>query len=136
TTKKDLYERVFRTPDYFCYDPDTHQLQGWRLNKSMRYEALAANERGWLWSEELGLWLGTWSGKYQGDRATWLRFYDGEYRLVLTASEAEQQGAAAEHQRADATATKLETVAAELARLKALLASKGILPEAAEDASE
>jgi Uma2 family endonuclease len=122
TTKKDIYERVFRTPDYFCYDPDTQQLRGWRLNKRMRYKLLAPNDRGWLWSEELGLWVGTWTGKYQGDEATWLRFYDKELRLVLTASEAEQQRA--------------DTAAAELARLKALLASKGILPEAGCKAGE
>src|SRR5947209_5684265 len=26
TTKKRLYERTFRTPEYFCYDPDTQRL--------------------------------------------------------------------------------------------------------------
>jgi Uma2 family endonuclease len=29
TTKKDLYEQVFRTPEYYCYDPDGQELQGW-----------------------------------------------------------------------------------------------------------
>jgi Uma2 family endonuclease len=125
TTKKDVYERVFRTPDYFCYDPDAKQLQGWRLNPSMRYEPLPRNERGWLWSEELGLWLGAWTGKYLGEQATWLRFYDAEHQLVLTASEAAQH-------RAQASAAKLDAVAAELTQLKALLASKGILPEDAD----
>jgi Uma2 family endonuclease len=129
TTKKDIYEKVFRTPDYFCYDPDTQQLQGWRLTKRKRYTPLVPNERGWLWSEELGLWVGTWTGKYQGDEATWLRFYDTQFRLVLTASEMEQQRAEAERQRAD-------TAAAELARLRAFLARKGILPAAGEDAGE
>ena len=133
TTKKDIYERVFRTPDYFCYDPDVQQLQGWRLNKRKRYEPLLPNDKGWLWSEELGLWVGTWTGKYQGDEATWLRFYDADGRLVLTAAEAEQRNAQSERQRAEATAAKLEGVAAELARLKALLARKGIIPEASEE---
>ena len=150
TTKKDVYEKQFRTPDYFCYDPRTLRLQGWRLNKRRRYKALVPNERGWLWSEELGLWLGTWTGKYQGEEATWLRFYDSEYRLVFTASEAEQQSAEAERQRAETERQRAETerrraeterqraeaTAAELAQLKALLASKGLLPEAAEDADK
>jgi Uma2 family endonuclease len=136
TTKKEIYERVFRTPDYFCYDPDTQQLQGWRLNKRKRYEPLVPNDRGWLWSMELGLWVGTWTGKYQGDEATWLRFYDTRSRLVLTAAETEQQIAQTERRRAEATAAKLEEVASELARLKALLARKGILPEATDDGSE
>jgi Uma2 family endonuclease len=136
TTKKDIYERVFRTPDYFCYDPDRKRLQGWRLSKRRRYKPLVPNERGWLWSEELGLWVGSWTGKYQGDEATWLRFYDAECRLVLTASEAEQQRAEAEHRRAEDEHQRAETAVAELAQLKALLARKGILPEAAEDPSE
>jgi Uma2 family endonuclease len=143
TTKKEIYEKVFRTPDYFCYDPDTQHLRGWRLNERKRYELLIPNDKGWLWSEELGLWVGTWTGKYQGDEATWLRFYDTKRRLVLTAAEAEQRIAGAERRRAEAerqraedTARKLETVAAELAELKALLARKGILPEAADDASK
>ena len=129
TTKKDIYEQVFRTPDYFCYDPDTRQLQGWRLNTAVQYEPLIPNERGWLWSEELGLWLGTWTGKYQGDEATWLRFYDAEYRLVPTAAEAAQQAAEAAQQRA-------ENTAAELARLKDLRNGKPIPPEASGDAGE
>jgi Uma2 family endonuclease len=57
TTKKGLYERVFRTGEYFCYDPDTHELRGWRLVK-MRYEEIKPSERGWLLSEQLGVWLG------------------------------------------------------------------------------
>jgi Uma2 family endonuclease len=150
TTKKDIYEKVFRTPDYFCYDPDKQRLLGWRLNKRRRYSALVPNERGWLWSEELGLWIGTWTGKYQGDEATWLRFYDAEFQLVLTAAEAEQQTAEAEHRRAKAERQRAEaehrraeaerkradTAAGELARLKALLARKGIHPETAEEANE
>lgn len=32
TTKKNLYERTFRTPDYFVYDPfDPDSLRGWHL---------------------------------------------------------------------------------------------------------
>ncbi len=57
TTKKKLYEKTFRTPEYFCYDPDEKKLQGWKLVNS-NYQKLKPNEKGWLWSEELGLWLG------------------------------------------------------------------------------
>jgi hypothetical protein len=39
-------------------------------------------------TEELGLWLGTWRGQYQGYEAVWLRFYDAEGRLVPTRAEA------------------------------------------------
>jgi Uma2 family endonuclease len=88
TTKRALYERTFRTAEYFCYDPQTEQLEGWRPGSRRRYRAIPANERGWMEAEELGLWLGTWRGQYQGYEAVWLRFYDSEGRLVPTRAEA------------------------------------------------
>ena len=39
TTKRRIYERTFRTPEYFLYDPDTQQLEGYRLNAKRRYQA-------------------------------------------------------------------------------------------------
>lgn len=43
-TKKDIYERVFRTPDYFIFDPfDPNSLQGWHLDASQRYRSLVPN---------------------------------------------------------------------------------------------
>lgn len=88
TTKKTLYERTFRTPEYICYDPQSQQLEGWRLGGRQRYRSISADGRGWLWLEELDLWLGPWTGEYQGATAVWLRFYDHEGRLALTRAEA------------------------------------------------
>ena len=45
TTKKDLYEQIFRTPEYFCYDPETAGLRGWRLERT-RYQELPVDDRG------------------------------------------------------------------------------------------
>jgi Uma2 family endonuclease len=132
TTKKAVYETVFRTPEYFCYDPDTQQLEGWRLGAGLRYAALTPNERGWLWSEQLGLWLGTWTGSFQGDEAVWLRFYDADGQLVWTGFEAEQQRAEAERQRAEDQRQRAEAAEAEVARLKALLAQRGTPPGSTE----
>ena len=87
TTKRTLYERTFRAFEYFCYDPDAEQLEGWRLGPRQRYRAIEADERGWMEVEELGLWLGTWRGRYQGFEAVWLRFYDAEGRPVPTQAE-------------------------------------------------
>ncbi|MCS6859454.1 MAG: Uma2 family endonuclease [Abditibacteriales bacterium] len=100
TTKKDLYEQTFRTPNYFCYDPDTQTLEGWRL-RCQKYEPLEPNERGWLWSDQLGLWLGLWQGTYLNEENTWLRFYDTQGVLVPTFGEAAQQRAEQERQRAE-----------------------------------
>jgi Uma2 family endonuclease len=108
TTKRTLYERTFRTFEYFCYDPDAEQLEGWRLGPRQRYRATEPNERGWMEVEELGVWLGTWRGQYQGFEAVWLRFYDAEGRLVPT------QGELAEA--AEAEVARLKERLAELER--------------------
>ncbi|MBD2778596.1 Uma2 family endonuclease [Iningainema tapete] len=89
--KKDIYEQVFRTPDYFVYDPfNPDSLQGWHLDLSSGYQPLELNEQGWLWCQSLGLWLGTWQGTIDRETALWLRFYDGEGNLVLLPEEAAQ----------------------------------------------
>ncbi|HIK09909.1 MAG TPA: Uma2 family endonuclease [Oscillatoriaceae cyanobacterium M33_DOE_052] len=100
--KKDLYERVFRTPDYFVYNPfKRNSLQGWHLDASQHYQPLVPNERGWLWCETLGFWLGTWEGTIDREGAVWLRFYDGEGNLVPLPEEAAQQLAEQERQNAE-----------------------------------
>ena len=87
--KKDIYEQIFRTPDYYVFDPfDPNSLQGWHLDANQRYQPLVANERGWLWCQRLGLWLGTWEGIIDRVGAVWLRFYDRAGNLVPLPEEA------------------------------------------------
>ena len=73
--KKKTYEKVFHTSEYFIYDPDSRRLEGWRLNDKQRYRALRANERGWLWCEQLELWLGTLTCSYLGKEEVYLRLF-------------------------------------------------------------
>lgn len=107
--KKDLYEAVFKTRNYFVFDPfDINSLRGWHLDGNLRYQSLVPNEQGWLWCEILGFWLGTWEGVLQKETAPWLRFYDREGNLVLLPEEAERQRAEAERQRAERLAARLK----------------------------
>ncbi|HKZ82434.1 MAG TPA: Uma2 family endonuclease [Anaerolineae bacterium] len=119
-TKKDLYERTFKTPEYFCYNPDTRELLGWQLEKQ-RYVPLQPSARGHLWSEQFQVWLGLWEGDYEGIQATWLRFHDAAGRLLPTGEEAERRRAEAEHQRAEAERQRADAAEAELVRLRAEL---------------
>lgn len=110
--KKDLYEKTFRTPDYFVFDPfDPASLAGWRLDLTHGYQPLTMNEHGWLWCETLQLWVGTWEGVIDREPMTgtcsWLRFYTPQGDLVLLPEEAAQQRAEQEKQRADRLAAKL-----------------------------
>ncbi len=138
TRKKDLYERTFHTPEYFLYDPDTRELEGWRLGADQRYERLKPNEQGRLWSQELGVWVGTWRGSFQGHlENVWLRFYTDQGELVPLFAEREQREAVKEKDRAEKEKDRAEKekdradrAQAELARLKAFLAEKGLAPPA------
>ncbi|MCS6850201.1 MAG: Uma2 family endonuclease [Gemmataceae bacterium] len=98
--KKALYQNIFRTPEYFCFDPDTQRLEGWRLHGD-QYVDIPADARGWMWSEQVQLWLGTWTGSYFGMPATFLRFYDAAGQVVPTQGEAARSQADAERQRAE-----------------------------------
>ena len=49
--KKQLYQDIFRTPDYFWFDPYTLEFAGFQLNYR-QYEAISLNDQGWLWSNE------------------------------------------------------------------------------------
>ncbi len=117
-SKKQLYERVFRTAEYFCYGPDPTfgtqpTLQGWVLVRG-QYEAIEPDTRGWLWSNQLGAWLGEWEGQYHEMQNRWLRLYDPTGQLILTraeAAEAEAERAQAEAERAQAEAERAQAEA-------------------------
>jgi Uma2 family endonuclease len=130
--KKERYEHVFHTPEYFLYYPDEQRLAGWQLVGGA-YEPITPDDRKRLWSNELGLWLATWPGySNNGEYNTWLRFYDEQGVLVPTEAEAATARAEAEAQariEAEARATveaqaraeaeaKIAALEAELARLK------------------
>ncbi|HEY9650777.1 MAG TPA: Uma2 family endonuclease, partial [Coleofasciculaceae cyanobacterium] len=80
--KKQLYQDVFRTPDYFWFDPNSLEFKGFHLLDG-EYQELQANEQGWLWSKQLGLYLGINESK--------LRFFTPEGQLIPTPQEAAEQ---------------------------------------------
>jgi hypothetical protein len=115
--KKDLYGRIWRTPEYFLYEPETLKLEGFRLAGGS-YHPLAPDGQGRLWSEQLGVSLGLWRGVAGGREDDWVRLFRPDGSLVPTEAEAERQRADDECQRA--------TVAeAEVDRLRALIEELG-----------
>jgi Uma2 family endonuclease len=113
TVKKDLYARVFQTPEYFLYEPATGELEGFCLVGD-RYQRLFPDAENRIWSEKLGLKLGLWNGLRTGVETTWVRLFEADGRLVPTEAEAERQ-------RADTERRRAEAAEAELARLRAKL---------------
>ena len=118
TGKKTIYEQMLKTSEYLVYDPDTEGLRGWRLAAG-RYEPITPNEQGWLWCNELGLWLGVADYQFveQAGPVKVLRFFDETGQLVLTEAEAAAQ-------RAESEAEARRAAEAEIDRLKTLLAKK------------
>jgi len=106
--KKQLYEKVFKTKDYFVFHPfKVNSLQGWSLHNYNGYQPITPNQQDWLWCESLGLWLGIWNGTVEDDNNAWLRFYDADGNLVLLPEEAQQQRAEAQQQRVERLAARL-----------------------------
>ena len=93
--KKQIYQDIFRTPDYFWFDPDSLEFQGFTLIRGA-YEPIEPSEQGWLWSQQLGLYLGIEQRQ--------LRYFTPDGELVPTPEEAAkqaQQQAEQERQRAE-----------------------------------
>lgn len=106
TEKRDLYAGVFRTAEYFLYEPETRTLEGLRL-AGRAYRPIRPDGHGRLWSEKLGLFVGAWTGPVEGRTYEWVRLFQPDGSLVPTAEE------------------RAEAAEAELARLRALLAERG-----------
>ncbi|MGK7944175.1 MAG: Uma2 family endonuclease [Microcystaceae cyanobacterium] len=77
--KKEIYQDVFQTPDYFWFDPYTLEFKGFTLIDN-QYQPINPNEQGWLWSKELGLYLGIYEDE--------LRYFTPDGELVLKPQEA------------------------------------------------
>jgi Uma2 family endonuclease len=134
TVKKDLYEQVFRTKDYFIFDPLKPDIfQGWTLDQNQCYQELVPNEHGWLWSETLEMWLGTWQGTFEGGTTRWLRFYDRQGNLLpMPEEEAQQQAEQAQQQaeqaqqQAEQERQRAEQAEQRLAELQQRLLERGL----------
>jgi len=114
TDKKSLYQNIFRTPEYFWFSPLTLEFAGFRL-EGQRYQPIPPDERGWRWSEVLGLYLGAADGR--------LRYFEPDGAIVPTPAEAalreihhaeqERQRAEQERQRAEHLAQRLRDLGVE-----------------------
>jgi Uma2 family endonuclease len=130
TTKKEIYQDIFRTPEYFWFSPDTLEFQGFHIVDG-EYEGLQPNEQGRLWSKQLQLFLGIHEQK--------LRFFSPEGELVPTPKESAQtekqqrevtqQQLEATQQQLEAERQQKETERQQKEKLAAKLRELGIDPE-------
>jgi Uma2 family endonuclease len=124
--KKNIYQDVFRTPEYFLFDPATGQLDGYTLTRG-RYEPIAPDASGRLRSDELGLLLGVHERK--------LRLFLPSGEMVPTGierglkAEAEAHRAEAEARRAELEAQRAASAEQRAAALAARLRELGVDPD-------
>jgi Uma2 family endonuclease len=105
--KKKLYQDIFRTPDYFWFDPYTLEFAGFHLVDG-KYQPLEPNNQGHLWSQQLKLYLGIHQGL--------LRYFTPEGELVPTPEEVAEL-AEYERQQKEIALSRVERLAAKLREL-------------------
>jgi len=103
--KKALYAELFRTPEYYLYDPYSQVFTGYQLRGSC-YVEMDQDGEGRMYSEVTGLYLGV--------RDLWLRWITLEGAVVASPSERaeqERQRAEQQHQRAEQEHQRAEQAA-------------------------
>ena len=126
TTKKELYQNTFRTPEYFWFHPDTLEFAGFELVKG-EYQPISPTSGGRLWSRQLELFLGIHESN--------LRFFSPEGELVPTPEERAniaQQKAQTARQEVELERTARELAQREVEALRSQLKALGIDPDTAE----
>ncbi|NUN64251.1 Uma2 family endonuclease [Pseudanabaena biceps] len=81
-TKKQLYQDVWRTPNYVWFHPETLEFAGFHLVDG-KYKDLTPTETGLLWITQIELFLGVHDGQ--------LRWFTAEGELILAPEEYERQ---------------------------------------------
>jgi Uma2 family endonuclease len=114
--KKQIYQDIFRTPDYFWFNPDDLEFQGFTLIKGV-YQPIKPNQQGLLWSEQLGLYLGIYEDR--------LRYFTRDGELVPTLEEANLQ----ERQQKEVERRQKELALQRIEELTARLKELGINPD-------
>ncbi len=108
TEKKSIYQSVWRIPEYFWFDPYSLEFRGFSLVEGV-YQPIAPTHEGWLWSQELGVYLGI-----ANDR---LRLMTPDGELLSFPEEAATMKADREQLRADRAEAKLALWADKLREL-------------------
>jgi Uma2 family endonuclease len=133
--KKQLYEQVFRTAEYFCIGYAVDRLLGWRLMGGV-YVPIAPDAHGRLWSETLGVAIGPWRGPIFTQDHTWPRFYTAEGDLILLHDEAAQAQADAAQAQAEAAQAQAEAAQAQAEAAQAQAETAQAQAEAAQAQAE
>jgi len=130
--KMRIYSKIWRTPEYFLYDPGDQTFEGYRLDAAtLEYVPIGADENGDLESKVLKLRLGIRESLFEDVTRPWLRWLDEKgvplptpqdrAALAQARADAEQRRADAEQRRADTEQRRAEELEARVRELEAKL---------------
>ncbi|OLT61075.1 Uma2 family endonuclease [Moorena bouillonii] len=103
------YEQVLQVPNYVIFEPDTGEIEVYRLDDSGRYQLQPPDGNNRYWIDEISLFLGIWQGTRENRTGYWLRWWDQQGELLLWGSELVIQ----ERQRAEKLAAQLRAAGIE-----------------------
>jgi Uma2 family endonuclease len=113
-----FYERILKVPNYIIFEPDSGNVEIYRLQSTEQYVLQEPDENQRYWIAQMNLYLGVWEGTRENRTGKWLRWWDEQGNLLLWGSELAEQ----EKQRAEQEKQRAE-------RLAAQLRAAGIEPE-------
>lgn len=108
-----FYEQILRVPNYAIFEPDSGDLEVYRLNDAGQYQLNSPDDHQRHWVEAMGLFLGVWHGTRENRTGYWLRWWNDQGELLLWGGELAQQ----ERQRAEQERQRAERLAAQLRAL-------------------
>ncbi len=99
--KKDLYEQVFRTSEYYLYDPYSQEFLGYRMEGN-RYKPVLPDKKAKIYSPMTGLYLAI--------KEDWLRWMTPDRYVLPTDKErADEAETRAEEERMKAEEERMKT---------------------------
>lgn len=110
--KKTLYERVFRTEEYYLYDPFSQEFIGYRLHGA-RYEERTPDAQGRIYSPATGLFLAV-----RNERLRWLTPEGDVLPSPMERAEQERERAEQERERAERAEQILESYVRRFGKLE------------------
>ncbi|WAN68564.1 Uma2 family endonuclease [Moorena producens JHB] len=70
------YEQVLQVPNYVIFEPDTGEIEVYRLDDSGRYQLEPPDANNRYWIDQMSLFLGIWQGTRENRTGYWLRWWD------------------------------------------------------------
>jgi Putative restriction endonuclease len=111
-----FYEQILKVPTYVIFHPQIQVLEVYRLIDE-KYQTVAPDENQRFWIEEIGLFLGVWTGRKADFEGSWLRWWNKSDDLLLWGGELieqERQMLEKERQRAEQAEQKNTRLAEKL----------------------